>query len=86
CLQDFRSQPFVECQGSRGTCQYSPTFFSFWLTRVNEQNFDAIPYDTDLNGQNQQDSVSTCTVCIKDIQPESLMFFKRKNGLRTDIT
>lgn len=34
CLTEFRPQPFVECQGPRGTCHYFANIYSFWLTRV----------------------------------------------------
>ncbi|KAJ8346931.1 hypothetical protein SKAU_G00283320 [Synaphobranchus kaupii] len=34
CLKDFRAQPFIECQGPRGTCHYFANAYSFWLTRV----------------------------------------------------
>ena len=34
CLEQFRPQPFLECQGARGTCAFFSDKFSFWLTTV----------------------------------------------------
>lgn len=52
CLQIFRPQPFVECQGPRGTCHYFSNIYSFWLTRVQDRDQDLDPeqgQDQDLD-------------------------------------
>lgn len=48
CLQIFRPQPFVECQGPRGTCHYFSNIYSFWLTRVQDPGLD-LDIDPDLD-------------------------------------
>ncbi|KAK7919109.1 hypothetical protein WMY93_010393 [Mugilogobius chulae] len=64
CLALFRPQPFVECQGPRGTCHYFSNIYSFWLTRVHldpgldrDQYLDRDP-DTDyLRSKRQADTL-----------------------------
>ncbi|KAF3858330.1 hypothetical protein F7725_011531 [Dissostichus mawsoni] len=34
CLKDFRTHPFIECQGAHGSCHYFANLYSFWLTTV----------------------------------------------------
>ncbi|KAG7229288.1 hypothetical protein INR49_012946 [Caranx melampygus] len=36
CLKDFRTHPFIECQGARGSCHYFANLYSFWLTTVSQ--------------------------------------------------
>ena len=36
CLEDFRTTPFIECNGARGTCHYFANKFSFWLTTIDD--------------------------------------------------
>lgn len=37
CLENFRQVPFVECHG-RGTCNYYPDSYSYWLASLNQNN------------------------------------------------
>lgn len=61
CLQNYRSQPFVECRGPVGTCQYFATSYSFWLTKVDAQHINS---NTQSPVQKNHDSVSKCSVCM----------------------
>lgn len=67
CLTDFRAQPFVECQGPRGTCHYFANIYSFWLTRVeatapaHEQGSST----TLTNSWQQRESIGRCSVCMR---------------------
>lgn len=39
CLEHFRQVPFIECHG-RGTCNYYPDSYSYWLASLEvEQMF-----------------------------------------------
>lgn len=63
CLQDFRAQPFVECQGPRGTCQFFADAYSYWLT----SNPSQTPSQAVLKEpQEQRQKTSRCRVCMKD--------------------
>ncbi|PWA25190.1 hypothetical protein CCH79_00005266 [Gambusia affinis] len=37
CLRDFRTHPFIECQGAQGSCHYFSNLYSFWLTTVRDR-------------------------------------------------
>ncbi|TNN34930.1 Collagen alpha-2(IV) chain [Liparis tanakae] len=67
CLEDFRAQPFVECQGPRGTCHYFNNIYSFWLTRVEaaapELHHGAAATLTE--GRQQRESIGRCSVCMR---------------------
>uniref|UniRef100_A0A8B9DQJ9 Collagen IV NC1 domain-containing protein n=1 Tax=Anser cygnoides TaxID=8845 RepID=A0A8B9DQJ9_ANSCY len=67
CLEDFRSAPFIECQGQRGTCQFFANEYSFWLTTVTpELQFASAPLSGTLKeGQEQRKKISRCQVCLK---------------------
>uniref|UniRef100_A0A8U7NTK2 Uncharacterized protein n=1 Tax=Corvus moneduloides TaxID=1196302 RepID=A0A8U7NTK2_CORMO len=67
CLEDFRSAPFIECQGQRGTCQFFANEYSFWLTTVMpELQFAPAPLSGTLKeGQEQRKKISRCQVCLK---------------------
>lgn len=66
CLKDFRTHPFIECQGARGTCHYFATLLSYWLTavRVEEQFVTQTP-DTIKASELQRRRTSQCNVCIR---------------------
>ncbi|XP_067851205.1 collagen alpha-2(IV) chain-like [Heptranchias perlo] len=68
CLEDFRSTPFIECQGARGTCHYFTDKYSFWLTTVqSNQQFElSAPSETLKMEQLQRQSISRCQVCLKN--------------------
>uniref|UniRef100_A0A8C2TA61 Collagen IV NC1 domain-containing protein n=1 Tax=Coturnix japonica TaxID=93934 RepID=A0A8C2TA61_COTJA len=67
CLEDFRSAPFIECQGQRGTCQFFANEYSFWLTTVMpDLQFASAPLSgTIKEGQEQRKKISRCQVCLK---------------------
>uniref|UniRef100_A0A8C8RBS9 Collagen IV NC1 domain-containing protein n=1 Tax=Pelusios castaneus TaxID=367368 RepID=A0A8C8RBS9_9SAUR len=67
CLEDFRSAPFIECQGQRGTCHFFANEYSFWLTTVRpELQFAFAPLsETFKEGQEQRKTISRCQVCMK---------------------
>ncbi|XP_041060660.1 collagen alpha-2(IV) chain-like [Carcharodon carcharias] len=67
CLEDFRSTPFIECQGARGTCHYFTDKYSFWLTTVqpSHQFGPSAPSETLKIEQLQRQRVSRCQVCLK---------------------
>ena len=68
CLEDFRANPFIECNGARGSCNYFSDKFSFWLTTISKQSmFQTIPSETlhGNKGQNLKSRISRCRVCTK---------------------
>ncbi|TRY56821.1 hypothetical protein DNTS_004092 [Danionella cerebrum] len=66
CLEDFRSTPFIECNGARGTCHYFANKYSFWLTTVNaNEQFVQGPSSETLKGGEYRSRLSRCQVCMK---------------------
>ncbi|KAI4887210.1 hypothetical protein NFI96_012642, partial [Prochilodus magdalenae] len=66
CLKQFFTHPFVECQGSQGTCHFFPDIFSFWLTHVSDQGFNSTSKDVVLTDPTEQrNRASHCSVCMK---------------------
>lgn len=67
CLTDFRAQPFVECQGPRGTCHYFANIYSFWLTRVefHVANNNSAAF-TLTDAWQQRDNIGKCNVCMRE--------------------
>ncbi|CAL8348443.1 unnamed protein product [Arctogadus glacialis] len=69
CLQDFRAQPYVECQGPRGTCHYFTNIYSFWLTST-APRASSPPAQTEpmvlLQPWQQRATAGRCSVCMKD--------------------
>uniref|UniRef100_A0A3Q3EWH5 Collagen IV NC1 domain-containing protein n=1 Tax=Labrus bergylta TaxID=56723 RepID=A0A3Q3EWH5_9LABR len=63
CLTDFRAQPFVECQGPRGTCHYFANIYSFWL--IQEQTTTSTS-TTLTHGWEQRDKIGKCNVCMRE--------------------
>lgn len=37
CLEHFHQVPFIECHG-KGTCNYYPDSYSYWLASVDPNN------------------------------------------------
>uniref|UniRef100_A0A3Q3MM58 Collagen IV NC1 domain-containing protein n=1 Tax=Mastacembelus armatus TaxID=205130 RepID=A0A3Q3MM58_9TELE len=67
CLTDFRTQPFVECQGPRGTCHYFSNIYSFWLTRV--ETFSSTsnnPSTTMVEALQQRENIGRCNICMRE--------------------
>ncbi|KAI0222491.1 Collagen alpha-2(IV) chain [Lamellibrachia satsuma] len=68
CLEDFRTTPFIECNGARGTCHYFANKFSFWLTTINSGDQFSTPRSQTLKAGNLRSRVSRCNVCMKEVQ------------------
>lgn len=66
CLEDFRSAPFIECHGARGTCHYHSNKYSFWLTVIKLEGQFQNPQSETLKEEHQKRwRVSRCQVCMK---------------------
>ncbi|XP_045930252.1 collagen alpha-2(IV) chain [Micropterus dolomieu] len=65
CLEDFRAQPFVECQGPRGTCHYFANIYSFWLARVEATGSNGAS-TTLTEGWQQKENIGRCNVCMRE--------------------
>lgn len=66
CLEDFRTTPFIECNGAKGTCHYFANKHSFWLTSI-EQSFQAEPASETLKAGQLLSRISRCQVCMKNL-------------------
>lgn len=68
CLEDFRTTPFVECNGARGTCHYFANKQSFWLSTIDpEQQFEDHPASETLKAGQLLTRVGRCQVCMKNL-------------------
>lgn len=65
CLEDFRSTPFIECNGARGSCHYFANKFSFWLSTIDPHSMFLAPQSETLKAGNLRSRVSRCQVCMK---------------------
>jgi len=65
CLEDFRTSPFIECNGARGSCHYFANEFSFWLSTVEPHEMFATPMSETLKAGQLRTRVSRCQVCTK---------------------
>lgn len=65
CLEDFRSTPFIECNGARGSCHYFANKFSFWLSTIDPHSQFLAPTSETLKAGNLRSRVSRCQVCMK---------------------
>lgn len=66
CLKDFRTHPFIECQGARSSCHYFANLYSFWLTTVNKsEQFISPRPDTIKAAERQRHRASRCQVCLR---------------------
>ncbi|KAG0712328.1 Collagen alpha-1(IV) chain [Chionoecetes opilio] len=64
CLEDFRSNPFIECTG-HGRCNLFPSAFSYWLATIElEQQFQT-PRQQTLKAGNLKSRVSRCNTCMR---------------------
>ncbi|KAG7272179.1 hypothetical protein CRUP_014778 [Coryphaenoides rupestris] len=66
CLEDFRTTPFIECNGAKGTCHYFANKHSFWLTSI-EQSFQSEPASETLKANQLLSRISRCQVCMKNL-------------------
>lgn len=65
CLLDFRTSPFIECNGGKGHCHYYDTQNSFWLVTVDDHKQFNRPDMQTLKAGNLLSRVSRCQVCYK---------------------
>lgn len=68
CLEDFRTTPFIECNGAKGTCHYFVNKQSFWLTSI-DQSFQSSPVSETLKAGQLLSRISRCQVCMKNLWP-----------------
>ena len=66
CLEDFRTAPFIECNGAKGSCNYFANEYSFWLSST-EQNFHSSPRSETLKAGQLLSRISRCQVCMKNL-------------------
>uniref|UniRef100_A0A8C2ZZG7 Collagen IV NC1 domain-containing protein n=1 Tax=Cyclopterus lumpus TaxID=8103 RepID=A0A8C2ZZG7_CYCLU len=67
CLKDFRTHPFIECQGARGSCHYFANLYSFWLTTVSHtEQFITQRPGTIKAADKQRHKASQCHVCLRE--------------------
>uniref|UniRef100_V9GVP0 Collagen type IV n=1 Tax=Ectopleura larynx TaxID=264052 RepID=V9GVP0_9CNID len=64
CLEDFRSSPFIECQG-HGRCNFFTTQYSFWLATIEQDRQFNFPQSQTLKAGNQRSRISRCQVCMR---------------------
>lgn len=65
CLEDFRATPFIECNGSRGTCHYFANTLSFWLATIDPDEQFTAPQRQTLKKDTSRGRISRCQVCIR---------------------
>uniref|UniRef100_A0A3Q2PRX9 Collagen IV NC1 domain-containing protein n=1 Tax=Fundulus heteroclitus TaxID=8078 RepID=A0A3Q2PRX9_FUNHE len=66
CLEDFRTTPFIECNGAKGTCHYFANKHSFWLTSI-DHSFHTQPSSETLKAGQLLSRISRCQVCMKNL-------------------
>lgn len=66
CLEDFRTSPFIECNGAKGTCHYFANKNSFWLTSL-DRSFHSQPASETLKAGQLLSRISRCQVCMKNL-------------------
>uniref|UniRef100_A0A669CKU9 Collagen IV NC1 domain-containing protein n=1 Tax=Oreochromis niloticus TaxID=8128 RepID=A0A669CKU9_ORENI len=64
CLENFRQVPFIECHG-RGTCNYYPDSYSYWLASLDPNNMFGKPIPQTVKGPFLESIISRCRVCRK---------------------
>ncbi|KAJ8346930.1 hypothetical protein SKAU_G00283310 [Synaphobranchus kaupii] len=64
CLESFRQVPFIECHG-RGTCNYYPDSYSYWLASLDPKNVFTKPVPQTVKRPNLENVISRCHVCMK---------------------
>lgn len=63
CLEEFRTQPVIECHG-HGRCNYYDGLSAFWMSTVEEYEQFKTPKQQTLKADHTS-KVSRCTVCRK---------------------
>lgn len=64
CLEDFRSNPFIECTGL-GRCNLFPSAFSYWLATIELEDQFRRPQQQTLKAGDLKSRVSRCNTCMK---------------------
>ncbi|PWA25283.1 hypothetical protein CCH79_00005269, partial [Gambusia affinis] len=59
CMEHFRRVPFIECHG-RGTCNYYPDSFSYWLASLDRNNMFRKPVPQTVKGFSLERVISRC--------------------------
>lgn len=65
CVEEFRNQPFIECQGSRGSCNYYSTSIAFWMATIDRSTQFTQPLGETLKAGDQRRRVGRCQVCMR---------------------
>lgn len=65
CLENFRTAPFIECNGARGECHFYANKLSFWLANIPETRQFEKPVGRTLKGGSHITGISRCAVCLK---------------------
>uniref|UniRef100_A0A3P9HSM9 Collagen IV NC1 domain-containing protein n=1 Tax=Oryzias latipes TaxID=8090 RepID=A0A3P9HSM9_ORYLA len=66
CLTEFKSLPFLECQGPRGTCHFFANIYSFWLThQEGGASYTRRNSSTLIDPMQHKNNISRCRVCMK---------------------
>lgn len=65
CLEDFRTTPFIECNGAGGSCHYFANGLSFWLTTIDPDKQFTMPQKQVFSNYDLRSHISRCKVCIK---------------------
>jgi integrin beta 8 len=65
CLEDFRPNPFVECQG-HGRCNSYSTAYSFWLATIDPHQMFNVPEQATLKAGDLKSKISRCQVCRRN--------------------
>uniref|UniRef100_A0A3B3DSJ3 Collagen IV NC1 domain-containing protein n=1 Tax=Oryzias melastigma TaxID=30732 RepID=A0A3B3DSJ3_ORYME len=66
CLTEFKSLPFLECQGPRGTCHFFANIYSFWLTHQGGGASSTHRNSSTLiDPMQHKNYISRCRVCMK---------------------
>ena len=60
CLEEFRVNPFIECNG-RGQCMYYMNHHSYWLVTIDSQSQFRAPIQDTLKAGD----LRRCQVCIR---------------------
>ncbi|XP_053392808.1 collagen alpha-2(IV) chain-like isoform X2 [Mercenaria mercenaria] len=63
CLEEFRVNPFIECNGAKGTCHYFANKYSFWLATIGQNDQFKTPVMDNLKAGNLRSRVGRCQVC-----------------------
>jgi collagen type IV alpha len=72
CLRDFRSRPFIECQG-HGRCNYYTTAYSYWMATIDDSRMFRKPVSQTLKAGDLRSRISRCVVCMRRPHPRMLL-------------